>query len=177
VPTSHTSNNTGKDIIPPLSLDYDCCLSGERSNKLNKIHLDLPIKRAVNHLDDLNLASYRVEEVEKLIRGRVKLKHSNTDYHLSFLSYVGMIITCLIFVIFCYCSCCRCFHRKCPNFFKWWQDNNPCRTIVLKPKIVNSIHTSRKGLQFPSSRPIIKHRRSQSDCQENTELAFLNCKS
>jgi hypothetical protein len=61
-----TSNNTGKDIIPPLSLYYDC-LSGERSIKLNKIHLDLPIKSVVIHLGDLKLASYRVEEVEKLI--------------------------------------------------------------------------------------------------------------
>jgi hypothetical protein len=127
-----TSNNTGKDIIPPLSLDYDCCLHGEGNNKINKIQLDLPIKSVVNHLDDLRLASYRVEEVEKLVSEKeLKLKHSSINYHLSFLSYVGMITTCLILVTFCYCCCCRCCRRKCPNFFKWWKDNNPC-TIVFK---------------------------------------------
>jgi hypothetical protein len=103
-----TSNNTGKNIIPPLSLDYDCCLSGDGNNKLNKIHLDPPIKSVVNHLDDLRLASYRVEEVEKLISEKeLNLKHSSINYHLSFLSYVGMITTCLILVTSCYC-CCRC---------------------------------------------------------------------
>jgi hypothetical protein len=62
-----TSNNTNKDIIPSLSLDYDCCLSKEGNIKLNFIHLDLPMKSVVNHLDDLKLASYRAEEVERLI--------------------------------------------------------------------------------------------------------------
>jgi hypothetical protein len=31
-----TSNNTGTDIIPPQSLDYDCCLLEERNSKLTK---------------------------------------------------------------------------------------------------------------------------------------------
>jgi hypothetical protein len=168
------SNSTGKDIIPPLSLEYDCCLPEERNVKLNKMHLDLPIKGVVSHLDDLKLASYRAEEVEKLIsEEELKLQHSNADYHLSFLHYVGMITTCLILVIFCCCCCCSCCRRRCPNFFKWWKDNNPCTTIVFKPKIVNSVHSSRESLQFPSSRPSLKHRGSQNDSQEITELVSL----
>jgi hypothetical protein len=36
------------------------------------------MKSVVNHLDDLKLASYRIEEVERLIaEEKLKLKHSN----------------------------------------------------------------------------------------------------
>jgi len=62
-----TSNNTEKDIIPPLSLDYDCCTSERKTTKLNDIHLDLPLRNIVNRLEDLRLASHKVEDVDKLI--------------------------------------------------------------------------------------------------------------
>jgi hypothetical protein len=170
-----TSNNIGKDIIPSLSLDYDCFLSEERSTELNRIHLDLTMKSVVNHLDYLKLANYRVEEVERLISAEeLKLKHSNIDYPMSSLSYVGTITTCLILVFFFFsCYYCRYFRRRCPDFSKWWKDNSPCTTIMFKLKMVSSIHSSRESLQFPSSRPSIKHRRSQNDCQEMTALASL----
>jgi hypothetical protein len=61
------SNNTGKDIIPSLSLEYHCCLPEKGSTKLNQIHLDLSIKNVVNHFDDLRVASYKVDEVENII--------------------------------------------------------------------------------------------------------------
>ena len=65
--TTMSFNNTNKDIIPPLSLDYVCCLSEEKNVKLNKIHLDLPLKNVITRLDHLRLASRKVEEVERLI--------------------------------------------------------------------------------------------------------------
>jgi len=48
-----TSNNTEKDIIPSLSLEYDCCTSKGKVAKLNDIHLELPLKSIVNRLEDL----------------------------------------------------------------------------------------------------------------------------
>ena len=62
--TIMTSNNMVNDIIPPLSLDYDCCAS-ERKPKLNDIHLDLPLRNIVNCLENLRLASHKVK-VDKL---------------------------------------------------------------------------------------------------------------
>ena len=51
--TIKTSNNTEKDIIPPLSLEYDSCISKGKTTKLNEIHLELPLKSIVNRLEDL----------------------------------------------------------------------------------------------------------------------------
>jgi hypothetical protein len=46
-------NKTERDIIPPLSFDYDCCNFVGRDVKLNVVHLELPMKNLVNRLDDL----------------------------------------------------------------------------------------------------------------------------
>jgi hypothetical protein len=54
--TIKTSNNT-EDIIPSLSLEYDCCMSEGKTAKLDKIQLDLPMKSITNRLEDLRLAS------------------------------------------------------------------------------------------------------------------------
>jgi hypothetical protein len=50
-----TTNNTEKDIIPPLSLEYDCCIPEfeGKTVKLNDIQLDLSTKNIVNRLEDL----------------------------------------------------------------------------------------------------------------------------
>ena len=42
--TTVSFNNSEKDIISPLSLDYDCCNFVGRCVKLNDVHLDLPMK-------------------------------------------------------------------------------------------------------------------------------------
>jgi len=129
--TIKTSNNTEKDIIPPLSLEYDCCVSEGRTTKLNKINLELPLKSIVNRLEDLRLASRNVEEVDKLISEQEwKLKQSNFDYHLSFLSYVGMVTSSLVIIAFCYCCCCKCCKRRFPKFA------NGGKTTILVPPLL-----------------------------------------
>jgi hypothetical protein len=78
-----TSNNTDKDIIPPLSLDYDCCAPEGKRTKLNSIHLNLPLKNAVNRLEDLRLASHKFEEVDRLISEQEwKIRQSKVGNHL-----------------------------------------------------------------------------------------------
>ena len=50
--TIMTFNNT-EDVIPPLSLEYDCCTSEEKPAKLKDFHLELQLKNTVNRLEDL----------------------------------------------------------------------------------------------------------------------------
>jgi len=172
--TAVTFNNSEKDIIPPLSLDYDCCNFVGRSVKLNDVHLDLPVKNIINRLDDLRLASHKVEEVDRLISEQEwKLKHSTSDFHLSVLSYVGMVITGIVMIIFCHCCCCKCCKRNFPSFSKWWRDTNPCTTIVIKPKIVNSVHSSHESLRTPTARTSRVRSSLQGDALEETELVSL----
>ena len=62
-----STNNTDKDIIPHLPLEFDCCEFQGRNFSLNDIHLNLPLNNVVHHLDDLKVANHKVDEVEKLI--------------------------------------------------------------------------------------------------------------
>ena len=118
--------------------------------------------------------SHKVEEVDKLISEQEwKLKQSNFDYHLSFLSYVGMVTSSLAMIVFCYCCCCKCCKRSFPNFCKWWKDNSPCTTIVIKPKIINSIHSSQESLRFPNTRTGNVRKLSLEEAVEETELVSL----
>ena len=78
-----TSNNNEKDINPPLSLEYGCCTPEIKTVDRN-IHLELPLKSLVNRLEDLKLASHKVEELDKIISEQEwKIKQSRYDSHLS----------------------------------------------------------------------------------------------
>jgi hypothetical protein len=128
----------------------------------------------VNRLDDLRLASHKVEEVDRLISEQEwKIKHSASDYHVSFLSYIGMFTIGIVMIIFCYCCCCKCCKRNFPSFSKWLRDNNPCTTIIIKPKIVNSVHSSRESLRTPTARTLHTRGSLQGDALEETELVSL----
>jgi len=169
------TNRTNKDIIPPMSLEYDCCGSINKNFKLNELHLHVPLRSVAGSLDDLKVASHRVEDIEKLnFEQEQKVKHSTVDSQLSFLLYVGMATTGLTLVCFSYCCCCKCCQKLCPKLSRWWKDNNPCTTIIFKPKIVTSIHSSRESVRGSNSRAIGRTRRSITETAETSELVCLN---
>jgi len=61
-----TSNSTSKDVIPPISLEYDCCGSVNQNFNLNELHLHIPLRNVTSSLDYLRIASRKVEDVESL---------------------------------------------------------------------------------------------------------------
>jgi len=151
------------------------CGGIDNTVKLNDLHLHIPLRSVTNSLGGLRIASHKVEDVDNLILEQDwKIKHSTIDSHLSFLSYVGMVMTSLTLMCLCYCCCSRCCLRLCPKFSKWWKDNNPFTTIIFKPRIVNSIHSSRESVRCPGSRASNKVRHSLTDAAEATELVSLN---
>jgi hypothetical protein len=85
------------------------------------------------------------------------------DYHLSFLSYMGIIITALTCILFYYRCCKRCL-KLCPNFSRW--KDNPYSTIAFKPKIVNFIHSSTERLKYSNARANVKSKASQGEPAE-----------
>ena len=54
------------------------------------------------------------------------------------------------------------------------KDNNPFTTIIFKPRIVNSIHSSRESVRCPGSRASNKIRHSLTDAAKANELVCLN---
>ena len=84
---------------------------------LRDTHLELPLKNIVNRLDDLKLASHKVDEVNRLIfEQEWKIKHFTSYSHLSFLSYISVITATFVLIVCCYCCCCKCCERKILSF-------------------------------------------------------------
>ena len=137
--------------------------------------MHVPLRSVAGSLDDLKVASHRVEDIEKLnFEQEQKVKHSTVDSQLSFLLYVGMATTGLTLVCFSYCCCCKCCQKLCSKLSRLWKDNNPCTTIIFKPKIVTSIHSSRECVRGSNSRAIGRTRRSITETAETSELVSLN---
>ena len=69
-----------------MSLEYDCCGGIYKNKKLNELHQHIPLRSVASSLDDLKIASHKVEDVEKLILEHDwKIKHSTIESHLSLL--------------------------------------------------------------------------------------------
>lgn len=165
------SNVTNKDIIPTLNLTYDCC-DEDVTFKIDELEMHLPIKHTVTHIDELNVASHKIEEVNKLIDDEQwKLLHTRKTNNLSFLSYVGF-TTIIVFGLIVLCCCCK----KCncgPKFNKWWKDCNDdktsCINICFKPRIVNKCHASDTSLN-ESGHYKVTASNAASDLEERIEM-------
>jgi hypothetical protein len=73
----------------------------EPKTKLNELQLNILLRSVTSSLDDLRVASHKVEDVDnQILEEDWKIKHSTVDSHLLFLSYVGMVTTSLT-RIFC----------------------------------------------------------------------------
>jgi len=145
-----------------------------RCRQHHELHLHISLSSVTNVLDDLRIASHKLEDVENLILEQDwKIKHSTVYSRLPFLSYVGMVMTSLTLTCLCYCCCSKCCRKRCPKLSKWWKDN-PCTTIIYKPKIVNSIQSSRESVRRSGSRASNNVKHSLTDAAEATELVSLN---
>jgi hypothetical protein len=144
--TAHFVNHTQKDVIPPVYLPLDCCEADENKIHLDELKLDTPLRNILTHNEELQLASYKVKEVQELIEEEEwKLKNTDSSRHLAVLSYIGAAAVVLLTVVLCCCCCRRC--RKCwSRGVRWFSDGKGCSAIVFKPKIINSVHTSSDSL-------------------------------
>jgi hypothetical protein len=157
-----SNNCTSKDVIPTVSLEFYCCMSVNQNFKLNDLTLHIPLRSITRSLDDLQIASHKIDDVENLIREQDwKIKHSTVDSHPTFLSYIRMVMTAITQICLCYCCCVRHCCKRCPGFSKWWHDHTACTTIVVKPNI-NLIHSSRESLKCTECRAGNKARHSQT---------------
>jgi hypothetical protein len=145
--TTHSVNRTNKDIIPPLQLEVNCCETQFNTISLNELQLESPIKNILTHNDELEMASYKIKDVERLIADQEwKMKHSTNTSRLSVLTTIGSVVLGLLISVLCCCCCCKCCRRCWPRFVKWFTDTDNCGSIVFKPKIINSVHASTDSL-------------------------------
>jgi hypothetical protein len=86
-------NRIDTDIVPDITLQYDCCKHLGSKLKLNtfKGTSELPLKNLHSHSNTFKYASHSIDKVEKLIhQNTAELRRESSLTQLNFLSYVGM---------------------------------------------------------------------------------------
>lgn len=173
--TMHSVNNTGKDIVPPLTLTHDCCEMAVDTLLLGELQLGTPIKTIPQHDEELHLAIHKVENVQNFVdKQESKTKHS-AGKHMSLLSIIGTMIFVVFLILLCCCCFCRCCRNCWSRFIRWYFDENKCNTIVFRPKIVNSVSTSnddrhRRGLTFSVMTSAHEEQDSEGEAMEFTPM-------
>ena len=62
-----THNNSQDDVLPMISLDLDCCLTEHEQEQLYEIPLQKPLANILSSVEDLNIASVKIKEIQDLI--------------------------------------------------------------------------------------------------------------
>ncbi|XP_033609502.1 uncharacterized protein LOC117282747 [Cryptotermes secundus] len=111
-------SNVSKDFIPEVNWGFDCCFDEHEKKKLDEIKLDIPLNNVMSSIDDLRIASIKVDDVKQMIN-----KQEQVDYSKYYKHVVtgGISIGTMVSV----CLCCYCCKGCRQGFFWCWRKINP----------------------------------------------------
>jgi hypothetical protein len=130
--STFTSNRTDKDIVPEVTLQYDCCehLGSKLKLYIVKGTTKLPLKNLHSHSNAFKYAGRSTDKVERLIlHSEAELRRENSLNQLNFLSYIG-IATIVVILLLC------CFYKKC-IYWKRWMNDDCCGRICIRQTVIN----------------------------------------
>jgi hypothetical protein len=115
-----TYNNSQEDVLPLASIDIDCCLTGFEKEQLHEIPLQKPLTNILSSIEDLNLASVKIDEIQDLIDKEQTKRYERFKVLSTTWGTVVLTIVLFIVSICCSCCCCKCC-RQCAFWFwdKW----------------------------------------------------------
>lgn len=113
-------SNVTTDFLPTVPINFDCCIEAEKATKLSHIVTDIPLNNLMNNMEDLKVASVKIEEVDELIKEQ-ESKTNYSRYMLHAASWLSITGSVTLF-LFCSCICCCC-SRKCRKGMFWLWDH------------------------------------------------------
>jgi hypothetical protein len=119
---STISKNISNDFLPTIPMNFDCCLTFEETKDFSQLPLSILLSNIMSSVDDLRVASHKVDEVEKIIKEQDEKNYSHYYKHITSWSGVIMIIISVIVS----CCCCFCCCKSCRNlWFRLWDRRSP----------------------------------------------------
>lgn len=147
LPTNKYESNSTKPIVPPIDFEFDCCdeLDKESDNevKLPSITLSKYFKSVVAHADDLDAASFRINEIKNLLEKEKMNEINNTNItHHSIIMYVICVAISIALMYYIY-----------KKLFSSWLIPvfGKCCNKSLRDKLEESL----EQVQTLNSRPIV----------------------
>ena len=65
-------NNSQDDVLPLAPVDLDCCLTFQEKEQLSEISLDNPLTNILSSVEDLKIASVKIDEIQEMIHEEEK---------------------------------------------------------------------------------------------------------
>ena len=94
-------------FMSSVRLEYDCCEEMSAKINISTIRLNNSFKHIVSHLDDLKIASYRISEVENMIKEQEwKRLHASSHNTYSVLVYVCLVLI-VFYILYKLYNCCK----------------------------------------------------------------------
>jgi hypothetical protein len=119
-------NNSQEDVLPLAPTELDCCLSLQEKEQLSEIPLNKPLTNILSSVEDLNIASVKIDEIQDIINEEEKTKFEHLSLSLSTWASVMLSTVFLITRICCSC-CCKC----CRQFGFWMWDKWTPRCYII----------------------------------------------
>lgn len=119
---STLTTNVTSDYVPAAPVNFDCCFQDLKDVKFEQLPLHVPLVNIMSSVDNLRLASLKVDDVQQLIKEQ-EMKDSQNLYVVAtswgtVLGTLTLFFTCIC----CSCCCCKC----CRNCFFWlWNKWTP----------------------------------------------------
>jgi hypothetical protein len=150
-----TRNNSQEDVLPLAPVDLDCCLTLPEKEQLNEISLNRPLTNILSSVEDLKVASIKIDEIQELINEEEKKRFER--FSLSLTTWCSVTITIVIFIICIGCSCCCCKCCRRIGFWMWdrWTPRECLRHSKEHCCIVNNFSADRISYtEVPSIEPL-----------------------
>jgi hypothetical protein len=110
-------NNSQDDVLPIASIELDCCLTIQEKDQLSEIPLNKPLSNILSSVEDLNIASVKIDEIQEMIHEQEKKKFEYLS--LSFSTWASVMLSIVVFITCVCCSCCCCKCCRQVGFWLW----------------------------------------------------------
>jgi len=168
-------------------VDLDCCLTEFEREKLHELPLQKPLTNILSYVEDLNLASVKISEVQELINQEQSKRYENFNVITNTWGSVILTIVTLILTMCFSCCCCKCCRQCVFWFWDKWTPKECLRQTKERCCVVTNINANRvlyhEVQQTPPLSPMSRKReltprgRSPSRISENWELTEFPSKS
>lgn len=137
------SNNSQDDVLPLAPIDLDCCLTLQEKEHLSEMSLDKPLTNILSSVEDLKIASVKIDEIQDMIQEEEKKKFEH--FSLSVTTWGSVMLTIVIFIVYICCSCCCCKCCRRVGFWMWdkWTPAECLRQTRERCCIVNNFSADR----------------------------------
>jgi hypothetical protein len=149
-----THNRSQEDILPLAAVDIDCCLTTDEKEQLHEIPLQKPLTNILSSVEDLKIASVKIDEIQGLINEEKVKRYEH--FQILTTTWGTIVITIVIFILcICFsCCCCKCC-RQCA-FWIWdkWTPRECIRHTRERCCVITNINAERVVYsEIPQSPP------------------------